>query len=40
MAVYVVEAFYLNQREVKEVFDLQPATVAAVVLEDDRAAPT
>lgn len=39
MAVFVVEAFYLNQREVKEVFRLQPVPVAAVVLEDDRTGP-
>jgi hypothetical protein len=39
MAVYVIEAFYLNQREVKEVFRLQPAPVAAVLLEDDRSGP-
>ena len=39
MAVYVVEAFYLNQREVKEVFKLQPVSVAAVQLEDDRTGP-
>ena len=39
MAIYVVEAFYLNQREVKEVFRLQPVPVATVLLEDDRTGP-
>ena len=39
MAIYVVEAFYLNQREVKDVFRLQPVPVATVVLEDDRTGP-
>jgi hypothetical protein len=39
MAIYVVEAFYLNQREVKDVFRLQPTRLAPVVLEDDRSGP-
>ena len=39
MAIFVVEAFYLNQREVKDVFRLPSVAVAPVVLEDDRTGP-
>jgi hypothetical protein len=39
MLVYVVEAFYLNQREVKRVFRTERATAASVVLEQDRSGP-
>ena len=39
MLVYVIEAFYLNQREVKRIFQTEPPPTASVVLEQDRSGP-
>ena len=39
MLVYVIEAFYLNQREVKRIFQTEPPPSSAVVLEQDRTGP-
>jgi hypothetical protein len=39
MLIYVIEAFYLNQREVKGVFQLKAVGIEAVDLEDDRTGP-
>ena len=39
MLVYVIEAFYLNQREVKRIFQTEPPPTATVVLEQDRSGP-
>lgn len=38
MVIYVIEAFYLNQREVKAIFQRATVGPAPVVLQDDRAA--
>jgi hypothetical protein len=39
MLIYVVEAFYLNQREVKRVFQAEVAREAPVTLEHDTSGP-
>ena len=39
MLVYVVEAFYLNQREVKGIFQQETLRAEPVVLEDDTSGP-
>ncbi len=39
MLVYVVEAFYLNQRDVKRVFRMEAERAAPVTLEDDTSGP-
>jgi amino acid transporter len=40
MLVYVVEAFYLNQREVKRIFEPDSLRAAPVVLENDTSGPS
>jgi len=39
MTIYVVAAFYLNQRDVKLIFETRRERPAAVTLEDDRSGP-
>lgn len=39
MVVYVIEAFYLNQRETKRAFQTERTTAPVVVLEQDRTGP-